>query len=245
MLFYKNPVLLNRETHRNLHLNAPADGYTYAAACNAIPLTAPEFARAACEYPIVFVVDEGNPTMPVVMTGLRDAENLFVSASGVWDAGYIPAFVRRYPFLSQDQDQEGNCLVMIDESYSGFTTQGGEPLFGEDGNPAPMLGRMIEFLEDGRRHAGFTEGFTNRLAKYDLLVPHSMEVVTYDNKKFLLNGFSVVDENRLAALSDTQLVELLRSGDLGCIQAHLISLNNVGKLSRALEERLVQETAAA
>jgi hypothetical protein len=37
--------------------------------------------------------------MPVVLLGMRDKENLYVNESNQWEAKYIPAFIRRYPFV--------------------------------------------------------------------------------------------------------------------------------------------------
>lgn len=246
MLFYQDPVVLNRDAHRNLRLKPATDGYTFAAGSNAIPLTSPEFVASCRDYAIVFVAGpEGTPGIPSVMAGLRDGENLFVNAAGVWDAEYIPAFVRRYPFLLHEQDSDGSSLIMIDQSYPGCNTEEGEPLFGEDGNPAPMLSQTMEFLQESALHVQATIEFMNRLEKYDLLIPHTIEVTSNDGKKFTMQGFSVVDEQRLAGLTDAQLVELVRSGDLGRIHAHLLSLNNVGKLTRLLEARLIAEAAKA
>ncbi len=243
MLFYQNPVLLNRETHRQLRLKAPTDGHRFAADTNSIPLTSPEFGVACLEYVIVFVAGTEGPGMPTVMTGLRNEENLFVDAAGRWDASYIPSFVRRYPFLLQEQNEEGSSLVLLDEGFPGFNTEEGEPLFAEDGKPAPFLEKTLSFLEDTTMHVSATIGFMERLVKFELLTPNEIEVVTRNGQKVTMGGFSIVDEQRLAKLSDAQLVELARNGDLGWIYAHLISMNNMGKLSRMLEDRIALETS--
>jgi hypothetical protein len=243
MLFYKTPVLLNREQHRHLRIKPTADGYKFAAQCNAIPLTSSEFVSTCREYVIVFVMANDGSAIPSVMTGLRDEENLFVNETGQWDAEYIPAFVRRYPFLVQDDGDEGRSLVMLDQDFPGFGAEDGEALFNDDGSDSTMLTKTLQFLEDGRIHIEYTSEFMARLRKYDLLIPHTIEAVTSDNKKYTMQGFSVVDEQRLGALSDEQLIELVRSGDLGRIHAHLLSLNNVGKLSRLLDDRLAMEAS--
>jgi len=55
----------------------------------------------------------------------------------------------------------------------------------------------------------------------------------------------VVDEKRLTALDDKQLGELMRTGYLGWIYAHLISLGNVHRLSKRFELRLAANTRKA
>jgi putative ABC transport system permease protein len=42
--------------------------------------------------------------MPLALLGANDNENLFFDESNKWKADYIPAFVRRYPFVFSSQD---------------------------------------------------------------------------------------------------------------------------------------------
>jgi hypothetical protein len=52
-----------------------------------------------------------------------------------------------------------------------------------------------------------------------------------------VGGFSVVDEEKLRALPDATVLELHRSGALGLIQAHLLSLGNAPRLLERLAPR--------
>jgi len=91
-----------------------------------VPLLASEFFEAAREYPIVFARGEAGP-VPAALLGLREAENLYVDNAGKWDARYIPAFVRRYPFVP-GKGAQGELLVCIDEASQCFDTKEGEAL---------------------------------------------------------------------------------------------------------------------
>ena len=73
-----------------------------------------EFARAAAVYPIVFVEDKTKDAFrPVTLLGLDAGENLFVSESGKWEASYIPAIIRRYPFALANTGTTGNSPSVL------------------------------------------------------------------------------------------------------------------------------------
>lgn len=236
--YYKKPILLDRNNHRNLRLTPPAERFKFAVESVAVPVTPLEFAGVCHEYPIVFAVDEERAGMPMVLTGLREGENLFVNDKGVWLADYVPAFVRRYPFVLNVNEQEQSFLVIIDEAFEGFSNTEGEPLFDEEGKEAPFLQQTLTFLRDFHEATRMSDDFMKRLKQLDLLIPHTVEIRDADGVRGTLTGFSIVDEKRLLALDDKTMLELARSGDLGRIYAHLLSLGNVQRLIARLEVRL-------
>lgn len=235
LIFYDKPVPLDREAHRNARLKWLVNGYRYAASCNAYPLAAIEFANACHDYPIVFMLDAKDCGVPTCMVGLHHEENLFVSPDGSWQGAYIPAFVRRYPFALHTDAETGDATVLIDEGYAGFGAPDGELLFTGNGDATPMLAEVLEFLESFKADTLDTNAFVTRLRKLDLLVPQKVDVKTLADRSITVDGFYVVDEQRLTALDDAKLLALARNGDLGRIYAHLLSLNNVHKLATLLE----------
>jgi len=243
LLFYQNPVPLSRETHRDFRLQPAAEGFSYAATSLTIPLADSEFVFACHEYPIVFIVDEQNQGVPVALTGLRADENLFVSVDNQWIGAYLPGFVRRYPFVVQEHD-DNNYTVLIDEAYVGFGKENGERLFNDDGSETPLLSQALAFVQEYKGQTERTKLFMTRLQQHDLLVPRGIDFTERDKATASLGGFSVVDETRLMALGDAALLELARSGDLGRIYAHLLSLGNLHKLTARLEERMAQVKVA-
>src|SRR5262245_41509961 len=95
--FYRNPVPLDPVRHAKAGLKN-RDDFGFARGTNAIALTGAEFASAARAYPIVF--SAAAPVVPFAVVGLRDGDNLFLDAAGNWrEDTYIPAYVRRYPFI--------------------------------------------------------------------------------------------------------------------------------------------------
>ncbi len=239
LLLYERPVPLSRDVHRHVRMRGGTHSFSYASHTNSVPLACGEFAIAANEYPIVFAIDDKNQAAPVALLGLRQDENLFVSTEGEWDALYIPAFVRRYPFLLAEKPDPNDFTVCIDEAYSGFDAGSeGEPLFGEDGNEAPALRQAIEFLNQFQGEFKRTQAFVERLKALDLLIPRSVQFTPTQSAPHVLQGFAVIDEKRLTALEDKQFGELMRTGYLAWIYAHLVSLGNVNKLSKRFELRL-------
>ncbi|MGZ3238658.1 MAG: SapC family protein, partial [Burkholderiaceae bacterium] len=160
-------------------------------------------------------------------------------ADGKWDAAYIPAFVRRYPFVLQGNDDSEEFVVMIDEEASGFGAEDGERLFADDGKETALLNETLQLLNQYRAHSQQSSALVKHLRKFDLLIPRVVNAVTHQGATFTMNGFSVVDEQRLMALNDTNLLELARNGSLAIIYAHLISLANIQKLLGRLERKLI------
>jgi len=118
LLFYQRPVPLNADVHRNARLG-PSDGnFTFCAKTNSIPLAAVEFFDAAREYPVAFTGTPGGQFFPIALVGVRQNENLFVGADGRWQGRYVPAFVRRYPFVLAEKQSAEDFNVYLDEAYA-------------------------------------------------------------------------------------------------------------------------------
>ena len=243
LLFYHRPITLNREAHRNLKVRG-VPSFGYAAGTNSVPLTGNEFAAAARQLPILFVSDATQQPSPIALLGLRRDENLFVEADGRWSGHYIPAFIRRYPFVLVEKNVPDDYMVGIDEAYPGFNTEEGDPMFAEDGTEAPALKRAIEFLNSYRADATRTRDFAAHLKRLELLIPRVINVALKDGSKYTLDGFSVVDETRVAKLDDREAGNLLHNGYLGWIFMHLLSINNIADLSSRLDPRLEVKKSA-
>src|SRR5580692_19385 len=104
LLIYEKAVPVTQRQHGDVSIKAGTD-FNFAKDVNSVPLMATEFELASSEYAIVFS-GEGKDVMPAVLLGIRDQENLYVDENGAWNAKYIPAFVRRYPFVFSSQDRK-------------------------------------------------------------------------------------------------------------------------------------------
>ena len=233
MIFYERVVALNDQTHAKLRVR-PANSFAYAARTNSVPLLSSEFFECAREYPIVFARGDAGPVAAALL-GLREAENLYVGKDGTWDARYVPAFVRRYPFVP-GKGAQGELLVCIDEASPCFDAKEGEPLF-LTGKPTPQLEHAMKFLAEFHQAAATTELLGRRLKELGLLRQADSVAQLNDGTQFRLNGLSVVDESKLRALDRDTVQELFVSGGLAVIYAHLMSLGNLGALVDRLSKR--------
>jgi hypothetical protein len=237
LLIYQRPVQLNREIHRNHRVLPLQNDFRFATGLNSAPLACTEFAHAARHYPIVFAGASIDAVVPAALIGLRAGQNLMVDADGHWaDGMYVPAFLRRYPFvLAEREEGAGDFTVCLDTAHAGIVEGGeeGEPLFAADGGNSALLDNAMRFLQEYQLHLARTRQFVKTVASHGLLVARQINVQTAEGQSHALDGFHVIDEERLAALKGKAVQELLKSGDLGWIYAHLLSLGNIDRLSRA------------
>ncbi|MBF0453200.1 MAG: SapC family protein [Magnetococcales bacterium] len=231
LMFYEKPVALNRDIHKDLKIGPNKVGFSFAKKTNSVLLSGMEFIHAAKEYPIIFVKSVDR-VIPVALLGFRQDENLFVDEKGQWDAKYIPAFVRRYPFILAEapgeKESEGAKLaVCIDENFPGLNKEEGAPLFDEEGKATELLDSAVKFLQEYQAHYQRTEVFVNRLNDLELLTEFTASAEIQGGEKVAVSGLMVVDEKKLMALDKNQAMELFRSGEMGWIYAHLLSLSNM------------------
>ncbi|MBF0163937.1 MAG: SapC family protein [Magnetococcales bacterium] len=238
VMFYDRPEPLNKERHRALKLDAKRADPGFASKTNSVPLAGMEFHHAAKEFPIVFLQVGDGAVLAAALLGVRTDENLYMGDDGRWSSTYVPAFVRRYPFiLAENPAQPDQWTVCLDVAFPGFNTETGDALFGEDGEPTPLMSNTIRFLQEYQEGFRRTALFIERLQKLELLTPMTAQVETAGGQKFALQGLMTVDEQKLLALEESQAMELFRSGELGWIYAHLISLGNINRLASLLSTR--------
>jgi len=225
--FYRQPVLLHREKHGDLRIAPASDGYTYAASAQTVLLAGIEFFDASRQFPIIFVRGGAERILPFVLLGFEQGENLFVGNDGKWFGSYVPAYIRRYPFIHNEA--EGQMSVFIDEAFEGFGSEQGERLF-ESGEPTPKLQNILAFLQDYYQQMKKTEAFCAELARLGLLRPIDAQVNLKDGRNYTLSGMLVVDEPKLSQLPDAEVLKLFRSGGLALVTSHLLSLKNLAVL---------------
>jgi SapC len=239
-MIYETAVPVSHARHGNWSLEVGAN-YAFCRNINAVPLMAAEFASAALEYAVVFG-GTGEAVMPVAVLGVRTDENLYVTMEGGWQAKYIPAFVRRYPFVfssgHEGKSHEGKRFTLcIDETFPGFNQSGrGERLFGDDGKPTPYVENVLKFLGQYQREFQRTEAFCKKLKDLNLLKPMQAQIKLGSGGRMALGGFSVVDRARLKTLSGNVLAQLVQSDELELIYAHLVSMRNFATVGERLAE---------
>lgn len=227
------PVALERHRHKKVRNTTQFD---YAAGFHIAYVTVHEFARAAATYPIVFLEDKPNDGFrPVVLMGLQPGENLFVGADGAWNASYIPAMIRRYPFALSKGVEENRFVVCVDEASTLLSDTEGAPMFDEKGEPTQVIENVKRYLSELQQMDMLTQQFSRFLLTNNLLTPLNMRVNATAQARNI-TGCYVINEERLNAFSDALFLEVRAKGFLPAMYAHLMSLPQI--------ERLVQLSKA-
>ena len=228
--FYKKVVALNSDTHRNLKFDTNEVSFSFARDTTAVLIAGVEFAEAGREYPIVFIRGQDKQMRPVALLGVRDAENLFVDEHGKWDASYIPAFVRRYPFVMAEGSVHGQLVVCIDEGCHALNVDHGELLINAEGKMEPRMNEVMQFLQNFQKEFAHTETLTKQLDELGLFVQQGARFDTSTGETFQLNDFYMIDEAKFGKIEDARLPGLFHSGALGLAYLHMASMGNLRKL---------------
>jgi hypothetical protein len=229
LLIYEDVTPVTRKAHGKLSLKK-GKAFEFARETNAVPVVLSEFPRASGEFAIVFTAaSEG--IIPAVVLGVRDKENAYVGKEGSWDAGYVPAFIRRYPFVFATDAKAETFTLMIDQNYSGFNKEGkGERLFDADGEQTAFLNNTLNFLREYQTQFARTRDFGARLDELGLLEPVEARVPLPKDPDRRLTGFKIVNRDKLKALSGDVLAQMIKTDELELIFLHLFSLRNLNRL---------------
>ncbi len=228
LLIYEELAPVNSERHRNWSVKAGGD-FGFAKNVNSVPLTAVEFPQAATEFPIVFA-QAGDGILPVALLGMRAEQNLYVDEDGTWSGRYVPAFLRRYPFVfssTSTDDKREVFALCIDESFEGCNQKGrGEHLFDADGERTQYLSSVLDFQQQYRAQALRTQAFCSKLQELELLEPMTARVGQPTGQPIAITGLQGIQRKKLHELPEAKLSELSKTGELELAYIHLQSLTN-------------------
>lgn len=222
-LFYKSIAPLSWQLHPDWGFEVPRD-LGFAATTHAIPLTVDEFVMAQRHYPVIF--GSGFAAAPLALVGLAEGRNLFVDHEGKWQPGtYIPAYVRRYPFMLAKLNPDADDLSLCFDDASPYFGPGkGEPLF--DGQePTPATRTALDFCAQFEEAVARTRGFMDELEKSELLIEGEVTIQLAGREQpAQYRGFRMVDETKLREMRGDQQRKWAQSGMMGILYAHLFSL---------------------
>lgn len=246
-LLYGGLEALNSAQHGNMKLKRlqtiPQVGRVHA-----VPITLEEFVHAQRDYPIIFSAGE-NP-VPLALMGLNEGVNTFLDADGlpIDKSTYMPAYLRRYPFLLAKLQPESDDLSLCFDPTSGGIVEGdeGEALF-ENGEPTELTRNILQFCEQFEIAGQRTQAFMNELQSAGLLMEGEVSIQP-DNvdQPFIYRGFQMVDEEKLRNMRGDELRKWNQSGHLAMIFAHLMSLSVIRDLFyRQVTQGKGPSTAAA
>ncbi len=224
-LFYNSIEPLNATQHGSMKVR-PILRMPQMARTHAIPVTVDEFTLVQRHYPIVFSV--GDNPIPIALMGLNEGVNVFLDEDGrtLDNNIYIPAYMRRYPFLlarlRPDSDELSLCFDPTANAVGDFDD--GQPLF--DGEqPSEATKAILQFCEQFEAAGQRTGAFLEELNKADLLMDGEVAIQPEGfEQPFVYRGFRMVDEEKLRNLRGDELRRMNQNGILPLIYAHLFSL---------------------
>jgi len=244
LLFYSNAVPVNKARHADLSVKSGKD-FAFARLVNSVPLLTVEFLRAAPEYAVVFAGD-GENIIPVAILGAEAERNAFVNDDGSWDGKYVPAYVRRYPFVFASSDDGKNFTLCLDDGFDGCNTDGkGERLFDAEGNRTQYLETVLNFLKEYQAQFQRTRAFCSRLKELDLLEPMQATFTLPSGQRRNLTGFMAVNRAKLKALEEEQLARMAKSDELELIYLHLHSMQNFSRMLERIGARAEADEVSA
>ena len=227
---YKNLQPVSKVADKNLAIKEIKD-FSYAKEQISAPITVAEFYEACKDFPIVFAKDASGAWLATVMLGFQEKANLFVDGNGVWEKHrYIPAHIRRYPFIYVTTEKDQLTLAVDAEYKSEAAEDEARKLFLEDGSNSEFLNGVLGFLNQFHGDALATAEFIKQLENWELLEEKVANIVTPDGKNYNINGFYVVNEEKLKHLSKKKKDDMCAKNVSPLITAHLISLSNIQKL---------------
>ena len=229
-ILYKNLVPLNSNQHANWRARS-VDRAPWVVNQHAIPLTVEEFPLAQRNFPIVF--SQGERPVPLALMGLNEGVNTFFDDEGklVGDDVYVPAYIRRYPFLlarlDANSDNMSLCFDPTSEVVGEF--EEGNALFAEDNQPSEHTKGLLNFCERFEEAGRRTQAFVEEITKADLLMDGEVSIQRPDAPEtpYIYRGFKMVNQEKLRELRGDELRKWNQSGLLPLLFAHLFSLDQM------------------
>ena len=236
-VFYQDLMPLNSRDHAGWKSRS-TDRAPWLHGFHAIPLTAEEFPQAARNFPIIF--STGPDPVPLALMGLNEGVNVFVNAEGkVEENIYIPAYIRRYPFLLAKLTPETNELSLCFDPTSDLIgeIEEGNALF--DGEtPTEHTQALLSFCEQFEQAGARTQAFVDELKKHNLLMDGEVAIQQEGvEQPFVYRGFQMIDQTKLRDMRGDVLRTWNQNGLLPLVYAHLFSLD----LIREIFGRQVQQ----
>jgi hypothetical protein len=203
-----------------------------------------EFRDIQACYPILFQRDKADEFFPLALFGFQPQENLFLNDSG-WNAPYVPATIRRQPFLigfqesKKGDDAAKTRVLSLDMDHPRVSKEAGERLFQPLGGRTPYLEDAANLLEIIYQGFEMNKRFVAAIEEHDLLEAISFDITLDDGSKNQLLGFHAINEEKLQELPGTTLERFSKEGFLMPIFMALASMTNMRTLiqlkNKALE----------
>ncbi|MFN3834994.1 MAG: SapC family protein [Glycocaulis sp.] len=227
---FKRAEPLNLQMHKGMGLKYGDRPFDFLNEAHFVPITVGEFAQVSGSYPIIFL---GSSYVPVAVMGLQAGTNLFVDpATGNFEPhGYLPAFVRRYPFVAAvHPDEKERFTLCVDAGSHLMSDQPDQPFFDENGQLTPFVQNAMDFVQRYEADAFTTMKMIEELRGLDLLEEQSTNFQPRDaegnpvGEPQVIATYFGISQEKLRAVPEKTLAELRDNSLLGAIYAHMLSM---------------------
>jgi len=227
LLFYKEPVALNREQHKGMKFS-PLKDYGFTSDVNSVPLTAIEFFEASRDLPVLFSQDKEGNFFPIALLSLASNGHQLLKDDGVWDANYVPAFIRRYPFVLNNEG-----TVFFDQAAGLVSEESDNELFTDEGENSETLNNIVTFLNHFDNEHKRTVEFCAALKEQDLFKPFNLQIMPKGaDKPLRMEGLFAIDDKKFDELDGELVQEWFKKAYIAWVYAHLHSLGAIQKLAQ-------------
>ena len=227
---------LDNVAHAELGLRRAA-GSAFGDPAGQVEVFLPELPQVQREYPILFTRQDDGTARPVALLGIEPDELAF-ERGGTWDARYIPALVRKGPFLLSSGGDEPIVHIQLDHPKVTRGASDAEPLFLDHGGHAPALEDALDALR--LIHAGLepTRQMAAALDGAGLIQPLAINVAVTETKSVTFENFFAILPEALDALSPEALADLARSGFL---QPAVLIAHSLGTFNDLIRRKRARE----
>ncbi len=238
-----NLVTVDNKSHRQVKIDA-SKAELHGKDLHLIPVVMTEFINLAVQYPIV-ITKNGDTGQFVfaAMLGFEEKENLFWK-NEQWQGLYLPLQIRRQPFFvaspeeGSEQAQNGDYIVCLDQDSPTISAKEGLALFDEQGEDTAYFQQAKSMLSALLAGEAENQKLLELLQQMDLLQPMTLEITFANQTSNTLNGFYTIDQDKLAALNDEQIVMLHKAGVLPAIYTIIASIGQIHALIALKNEKL-------
>lgn len=239
-----NLVAVDNKNHLNTRVDL-SKVEQHGADLHLIPVVLSEFINLAVQYPIV-LTKHGNTGQFVfsAMLGFEKSENLFWQQEQ-WQGLYVPLQIRRQPFFVEannqehDDDNHNNELtVCLNTESPALSNDIGEALFDVNGHESEYFQEVKANLSQlfiGEKENNL---LLKSLTSMELIQPMSLDITFVNQSTTKLTGLYTIDQDKLGALTNEQVIILYQAGLLPSIYTMITSLGQVHALIDLKNKRL-------
>lgn len=222
---YKNITILDKERSKDLKFDEVDLSYI-GKNIGLIPLGFSEVWYASFNSAVI--INSGENAEFLAFTGILPEISIFNKQNV-----YFPAFIRAYPFLSIDvNDEKGilNSVIAIDENPLFVGTNKEKKIVDENKNLTPSALNRVNLVKELNRQREVSKKIVRELKSKDLLIKKELKVRLNQKEKTILDEFYIVDIDKLFKLDDETILTWTRKGWMTIFDAHLKSIANFEKI---------------